>query len=443
MIVKPRRGAGSRGVRLVADRAPSSTALGTTRRRSSRRTSRATSSRWTSSSTRGHVVAAVPRTRRGWTPASRSPAAPCTTPSSRHARRHVAERHRADGVANVQLRRDADGRPALLEVNPRFPGAMPLTIAAGVDMPSLAARPRPRATRSPQHVDFGSSPTCASSRTCSSPVDEVLVSAHAAHADGDLCHEPVDLRGDYHVHSTFSDDAAQHPGREHRRRAPSAACARSGCVDHVRASTTWVPEFVAAVARRAACPRRSTVHTGVEAKILDATGRLDVPASRAGTADRPRPDRRPPVPRPGRARGPRARPAAELDAGLSVDDGARPARRGADRRDGAHRLGASSRTVLDPAQGRARRGRPARRPPRARGRSTAAATGTIVEVNEKWQCPGPRAIAAGAGGRRRARRRHRQPRRRADVGRYDWVAPTSLPGGDACDVGSADGRDDG
>jgi len=42
------------------------------------------------------------------------------------------------GVANVQLRRTADGEPALLEINPRFPGAMPLTIAAGVDLPSLA-----------------------------------------------------------------------------------------------------------------------------------------------------------------------------------------------------------------------------------------------------------------------------------------------------------------
>jgi len=38
----------------------------------------------------------------------------------------------------VQLRRDTEGVPALLEVNPRFPGALPLTIAAGVDMPSLA-----------------------------------------------------------------------------------------------------------------------------------------------------------------------------------------------------------------------------------------------------------------------------------------------------------------
>ena len=54
----------------------------------------------------------------------------------------------------MQLERDADGRPALLEVNPRFPGAMPLTIAAGVDMPSLALDALPRPTRCPTHVDF-------------------------------------------------------------------------------------------------------------------------------------------------------------------------------------------------------------------------------------------------------------------------------------------------
>jgi carbamoyl-phosphate synthase large subunit len=41
-------------------------------------------------------------------------------------------------VANVQVKGAADGAPALLEVNPRFPGTMPLTIAAGIDMPSLA-----------------------------------------------------------------------------------------------------------------------------------------------------------------------------------------------------------------------------------------------------------------------------------------------------------------
>jgi carbamoyl-phosphate synthase large subunit len=41
-------------------------------------------------------------------------------------------------VANVQLRRDAAGRPKLMEINPRFPGTMPLTVAAGVEMPELA-----------------------------------------------------------------------------------------------------------------------------------------------------------------------------------------------------------------------------------------------------------------------------------------------------------------
>lgn len=42
------------------------------------------------------------------------------------------------GIANVQARRDRRGRPALLEVNPRLPGSMPLTVAAGVDMPAWA-----------------------------------------------------------------------------------------------------------------------------------------------------------------------------------------------------------------------------------------------------------------------------------------------------------------
>ena len=41
-------------------------------------------------------------------------------------------------TSNVQAKAGPDGVPRLLEVNPRFPGSMPLTIAAGVDMPSLA-----------------------------------------------------------------------------------------------------------------------------------------------------------------------------------------------------------------------------------------------------------------------------------------------------------------
>jgi carbamoyl-phosphate synthase large subunit len=40
-------------------------------------------------------------------------------------------------VGNVQSRRDGRGVARLLEVNPRFPGTMPLTVAAGVDMPAI------------------------------------------------------------------------------------------------------------------------------------------------------------------------------------------------------------------------------------------------------------------------------------------------------------------
>ncbi len=42
------------------------------------------------------------------------------------------------GVANVQVMRDSAGTPRLIEINPRFPGTMPLTVASGVNMPRLA-----------------------------------------------------------------------------------------------------------------------------------------------------------------------------------------------------------------------------------------------------------------------------------------------------------------
>ena len=45
-------------------------------------------------------------------------------------------------VANVQFKRDGQGRPRLLEINPRFSGTMPLTVAAGVNMPMIALRRR-------------------------------------------------------------------------------------------------------------------------------------------------------------------------------------------------------------------------------------------------------------------------------------------------------------
>lgn len=67
--------------------------------------------------------------------------------------RRVAEAIGVVGVVNVQAKRAADGTPALLEVNPRFPGTMSLTMAAGVDMPALAVEAALGASI-PDHVDF-------------------------------------------------------------------------------------------------------------------------------------------------------------------------------------------------------------------------------------------------------------------------------------------------
>jgi carbamoyl-phosphate synthase large subunit len=41
------------------------------------------------------------------------------------------------GVANVQFKRDVNGLPRLMEINPRFPGTMALTVLAGANLPQL------------------------------------------------------------------------------------------------------------------------------------------------------------------------------------------------------------------------------------------------------------------------------------------------------------------
>jgi carbamoyl-phosphate synthase large subunit len=101
----------------------------------------------------GHVVASVPRVRErvdsGVSVAGR-------TVHDGELERFGEQVAAAIGltyIANVQCRRDTAGRAALLEVNPRVPGTLPLTAASGVDMPRLALdslRGRPL----PEHVDF-------------------------------------------------------------------------------------------------------------------------------------------------------------------------------------------------------------------------------------------------------------------------------------------------
>jgi carbamoyl-phosphate synthase large subunit len=85
----------------------------------------------------GRVIAVVPRER------LKIDSGIAVTARTRHDERlertgrEVAELIELTGVANVQVKGNVHGDPALLEVNPRFPGTMALTLASGPDMPWL------------------------------------------------------------------------------------------------------------------------------------------------------------------------------------------------------------------------------------------------------------------------------------------------------------------
>lgn len=135
-VVKPRRGSGSQGVHVVPDAAALATfpadghlivqehlpgpeySVDVLVRRD------------------GTVVAAVPRERlkvdSGVAVTARTLHHPELEQLTAVVARHLGMR----GVANVQWRLDRSGRPRLLEVNPRLPGTMPLTVASGVHMPA-------------------------------------------------------------------------------------------------------------------------------------------------------------------------------------------------------------------------------------------------------------------------------------------------------------------
>jgi carbamoyl-phosphate synthase large subunit len=154
VIVKPRRGAGSRGVRLIGSQAELDAVHDAEEDQLAQELLPGDEySVDVLAGLDGRVIAAVPRARLR---VDSGVAVAGVTVHDEELVETASAVARAIGlttVANVQLKRDVDGRPALLEVNPRFPGAMPLTIAAGVDMPSLtldAVLGRPV----PDHVDF-------------------------------------------------------------------------------------------------------------------------------------------------------------------------------------------------------------------------------------------------------------------------------------------------
>ena len=89
----------------------------------------------------------------------------------------------------------------------------------------------------------------------------------------------MNLRQDCHVHSTFSDGKGTL--QENLAVATANGLRELGCVDHVRRDTLWLPQYVAAVAAL----RTTTdikISCGVEAKILNCAGELDIPDLIAG-----------------------------------------------------------------------------------------------------------------------------------------------------------------
>lgn len=204
------------------------------------------------------------------------------------------------------------------------------------------------------------------------------------------------LAGDHHVHSTFSDDA-ESTMAENVAAARAIGLTQLRLVDHVRASTSWVPEFCEQAALVRSTAQDIDILTGVEAKIVDATGRLDLPPTvrtgpnLPGRVDRvliadhqyPSPD------------GPwsPSKVLAERAAGLSsaviIDTliGAMIGAMGAvEHGQLAHPFSLLPKIGLTEDDLHADH--------LAALAAAASAHGTWVEINEKWGCPGPRVIAA-------------------------------------------------
>lgn len=138
VIVKPRTGSGSRGIVTVASAADLAALGHSPSLLVQEYLPGEEYSIDVVADTTGHVIAAVPRIRArvdsGVSVGSRT----VRDPELEQFGQDVVKITGLTFVCNVQCRRDRQGCPALLEVNPRVPGTLGLTIASGVDMPRIA-----------------------------------------------------------------------------------------------------------------------------------------------------------------------------------------------------------------------------------------------------------------------------------------------------------------
>jgi putative hydrolase len=247
----------------------------------------------------------------------------------------------------------------------------------------------------------------------------------------------LDAGSDVHVHSTFSDGASTIA--ENLASASAHGLHTLGLVDHVRRDTTWVPSFVDAV-RDLDGRDGVRVLCGVEAKVLDTAGAVDMPEAMPTldyvlVADHQ-------LPRP-------AGPMHPSDARRSLDEGElRRAEVIGDLVEATvQALGCYDRVVVAHLFSILPKcGLHEDEVPDALVRrlgDAARTSGAVVEVNEKWACPSTR-VARLLAERGVSITLSTDAHHRDRVGRYGYVAgvASSLVA-DPAPVRAADGPGDG
>jgi len=153
-VIKPRSGAGSRGVHIVRSQGQLAAIPPSEQDMIMEHLPGAEYSVDVFRNRHGVVIATVPRERMRVDSGVAIAARTLRDPELERFAALAVEAIDLTGVANVQFRRDDNGVPKLLEINPRFPGTGPLTTAAGVDMPTLCVRDAMRLPGPNQRMDF-------------------------------------------------------------------------------------------------------------------------------------------------------------------------------------------------------------------------------------------------------------------------------------------------
>jgi len=191
----------------------------------------------------------------------------------------------------------------------------------------------------------------------------------------------VNPLADLHVHSTFSDGRGTI--EENIAAAEALGLGTLGCVDHVRVDTDWVPAYVEAV-QRARDGTAVELRCGIEAKLLDTTGALDLPGGIDGIDAIYAADHQVPLADgPTHPREVRERIAGgDLDPAVVIDAILTSTARALDRPQRvviAHFLSILPKIGLTEADV----------PPEGLERlaAEAARTGQEIEISERWRCP--------------------------------------------------------